>query len=327
MAGIWIFGEDYDKSLELLSIGKIIAQELNTIMIPFAFNRAMAHGYLKYGADEVMLLPTLPENYPFESYVSVIAEQAHQDDPDVILISGTKRGNEIAARVAARLNTGLCSGCIGLQVNDGKELLMKKMVYGGVGVQTLLCSSRPVMAAVAVGAFEPAKLAANKKKNIIKKVNNIPYSKITVVERVVKQSEEVAIRDAKVIVCVGRGVEKKEDIELARGLAHILGGALACSRPVAIDLKWMPEDMYVGISGIKIKPDLYIGIGVSGQSQHVCGICDSKVIVAINRDAEAPFFEAADYGVVGDLYEVVPALINEIKARNGLLKVSATTNN
>lgn len=189
------------------------------------------------------------------------------------------------------------------------------------------CTSRPAMATVAVGAFEPAKLVTNKKKNVIRKVNNIPYSEISIVERVVKQSEEVAIRDAKVIVCVGRGVKKKEDIELARELAQILGGALACSRPVAIDLKWMPEDMYVGISGIKIKPDLYIGIGVSGQSQHVCGICDSKVIVAINRDAEAPFFEAADYGIVGDLYEVIPALINEIKTRNGLLKVSATANN
>jgi electron transfer flavoprotein alpha subunit len=327
MAGIWIFGEDYQQSLELLNIGRSLAQELDTHVVSFALNRIMAQDYLDHGSDEVMLLPALPKNQPFEAYVSVLAEQARQDDPDLILITGTKRGNEIGARVAARLNTGLCTGCIGLQVNDNREILMKKMVYGGLGVQTVVCSSRPAMAAVASGVFEPAKLAVDKGSQIIRKANNIPYSQVRVVKRVIEQSDEVAIRDAKVVVCVGRGLEKQKDIELAQELARILGGTVACSRPVAIDLKWMPKNQYVGISGIQIKPDLYIGIGVSGQPQHVCGICDSKVIVAINRDADAPFFEAADYGIVGDLYDVVPALINEIKARSGLADVSATGNN
>jgi electron transfer flavoprotein alpha subunit len=126
--------------------------------------------------------------------------------------------------------------------------------------------------------------------------------------------QAVDITEAKIIVCVGRGVEKKEDVELARELAQVLGGEVACSRPVAEELRWLPEEVYLGISGKKVKPDLYVGVGVSGQIQHVTGIRDSKVIFAINKDENAPIFEAADYGIVGDLYQVVPKLIQELKS-------------
>ena len=122
------------------------------------------------------------------------------------------------------------------------------------------------------------------------------------------------ITEAKIVVCVGRGVEKKEDVELARELARVLGGEVGCSRPVAEELHWLPEEVYLGISGKKIKPDLYVGVGVSGQIQHVTGIRDTKVIFAINKDENAPIFDAADYGIVGDLYQVVPKLIQELKS-------------
>ena len=121
------------------------------------------------------------------------------------------------------------------------------------------------------------------------------------------------LAQAKIIVCVGRGVEKPEDIKLARELADVLGGEVGCSRPIAEELNWLPEEFYLGISGKKVKPELYIGLGVSGQIQHVTGIRDSKVIFAVNRDENAPIFEAADYGIVGDLYQVVPKLIEELK--------------
>jgi electron transfer flavoprotein alpha subunit len=114
------------------------------------------------------------------------------------------------------------------------------------------------------------------------------------------------------VVCVGRGVAKQEDLALVKELAKVLGGEVACSRPIAEEMHWLPEEVYLGISGKKVKPDLYVGIGVSGQIQHVTGIRDSKVIFAINRDENAPIFEAADYGIVGDLYQVVPKLIQEL---------------
>jgi electron transfer flavoprotein alpha subunit len=136
---------------------------------------------------------------------------------------------------------------------------------------------------------------------------------VTVVKRTAKVREAVDVTEAKIIVCVGRGVEKQEDVKLARDLAEVLEGVVGCSRPIAEELRWLPEDVYLGISGKKVKPDLYIGVGVSGQIQHVTGIRDSKVIFAINRDENAPIFEASDYGIVGDLYQVVPLLIEELK--------------
>ena len=129
-----------------------------------------------------------------------------------------------------------------------------------------------------------------------------------------RQRGSVNLAEAKIIVCVGRGVGKPEDIKLARDLAEVLNGEVGCSRPVAEELNWLPEELYLGISGKKVKPELYIGLGVSGQIQHVTGIRDSKVIFAVNQDENAPIFEAADYGIVGDLYQVVPKLIEELKS-------------
>ncbi|MGO9687308.1 MAG: electron transfer flavoprotein subunit alpha/FixB family protein, partial [Syntrophobacteraceae bacterium] len=144
-------------------------------------------------------------------------------------------------------------------------------------------------------------------------ISDMPSSAVTVISRTAKSREAVDITEAKIIVCIGRGLEKEADVKLARDLADVLGGEVGCSRPIAEELRWLPEDVYLGISGKKVKPDLYIGVGVSGQIQHVTGIRDSKIIVAINRDENAPIFEASDYGIVGDLYQVVPMLIEELK--------------
>jgi electron transfer flavoprotein alpha subunit len=135
--------------------------------------------------------------------------------------------------------------------------------------------------------------------------------------RSARQRQSVDITEAKIIVCAGRGIAKQEDMTLANELAEAVGGEVGCSRPVAEELHWLPEEVYLGISGKKVKPDLYIGVGVSGQVQHVTGIRDSKIILSINQDENAPIFEAADYGIVGNLYEVVPKLIQELKAALG----------
>ncbi|MGE5422109.1 MAG: electron transfer flavoprotein subunit alpha/FixB family protein, partial [Ignavibacteriales bacterium] len=121
------------------------------------------------------------------------------------------------------------------------------------------------------------------------------------------------VREAKVLVCVGRGIENESDLELARDLAAALGGEVACTRPLVEELHWLPEDTYIGLSGLQVKPDLYIGIGISGQIQHLTGIRESRVICAVNRDENAPIFKAADYGIVGDLYEVLPKLIKQVR--------------
>ncbi len=312
MAGILVFAENRDGTLELLSAGRHISEKLGTKVAAFAADPALAQEYIRYGADEVLVLPPLASDQPMEAYVPVLHEAAKEMDPDVFLIGATLRGKEIAARLAIRLNVGLCSGCTSFEA-DGSNLKMDRILYGGAAIQTVVCTARPQMATVPPRSFEPA-APEDGRQGEIRELKTAPQSAVKILSRTAKERESVDITEAKVIVCVGRGVQKAEDISLARELAAAAGGEVGCSRPIAEEMHWLPEEVYLGISGKKVKPDLYIGVGVSGQIQHITGIRDSKVIFAINKDENAPIFEAADYGIVGDLYKVVPMLIEELKA-------------
>jgi len=286
---------------------------MGTRLVSFALKKELAQEYVSHGADEVLVLQPAAQDQPLESYVPVLAQVARDEDPDVFLVGATQRGKEIGARLAAQLNTGLCSGCIGFELDKEKNLLqMERLLFGGLAVQKVVCTTRPQMATISPRVFDPASLAEGKEGKV-REISAAPSSAVTVVGRTAKSREAVDITEAKIVVCVGRGFEKKEDVKLARDLADVLGGEVGCSRPIAEELRWLPEDVYLGISGKKIKPDLYVGVGVSGQIQHVTGIRDSKVIFAINRDENAPIFEASDYGIVGDLYQIVPVLIEELK--------------
>lgn len=313
MAGIWVFAENREQTLELLSAGRSLAGELGEKLVAFALNKQMAEEYINHGSDEILLLPPLAQDQPLEAYVPIIAEAARREDPDVFLVGGTQRGREMAARVAARLNTGLCGGCTGFKLDREKKLLsMERMIFGGTAVQTVVCTTRPQMAVIPPRTFEQAQPLEGKQGEI-RELPPAPPAAVRVIGRTPTAQESVDLSEAKIIIAVGRGVEKKEDVSLAEELARVLGGEVGCSRPVAEELHWLPEERYMGISGKKVKPDLYIGLGVSGQIQHISGIRDSKIILGINRDENAPIFEAADYGIVGDLYEVVPRLIEALK--------------
>ncbi|MGA2937271.1 MAG: electron transfer flavoprotein subunit alpha/FixB family protein [Syntrophobacteraceae bacterium] len=313
MAGIWVFAEGRDQTLELLGAGRDIADKLSAKVAAFAVGGELARDYIDGGADIVFQLPELAKDQPLESFVPVIADIARELSPDVFLIGASCRGKEIGARLATRLDTGLCSSCIGLKLDAKGKLMMDRLVYGGAGVQTVVCTGSPQMATVPPRTFEPAQPQPGRSGEI-RELPSAPASPVQVIGRAPRQKGSVDITEAKIIVSVGRGFAKKEDIDLARQLAQVLGGEVGCSRPIAEELQWLPEEVYMGISGKKVKPDLYLGIGVSGQVQHITGIRDSKVIFAINRDENAPIFDAADYGIVGDLYSVVPMLIDELKA-------------
>ncbi len=313
MAGIMVFAETREHTLELLNAGMNLARDMGTRLVSFALNNEFAQEYVSHGADEVLVLEPLAQDQPLESYVPVLAQVVREEDPDVFLVGGTQRGKEIGARLAAQLNTGMCSGCIGFELDKEKKLLrMERLFFGGLAIQKMICTTRPQMASISPRVFDPAPLV-EAKEGKVREISAMPSSAVTVISRTARAREAVDITEAKIIIAVGRGFEKKEDVKLARDLADVLGGEVGCSRPIAEELRWLPEDVYMGISGKKVKPDLYIGVGVSGQIQHVTGIRDSKVIFAINRDENAPIFEAADYGIVGDLYQVVPILIEELK--------------
>ena len=191
-------------------------------------------------------------------------------------------------------------------------LVGERNEYAGK-VLTKLSSPFPCVAAIKVGAY-PA-FSGSGGEVFEKDVGEVTRSsKIVAVTR--KEAGTVNLRAAKLIVSAGRGVKKKEDLEMVGALAKALGGALGCSRPLASDLGWLPEECHIGLTGVNVKPELYLAVGISGQLQHVAGIKDSKVIAAINTDKEAPIFQAADYGVVGDLYQVVPAIQKVLSSRH-----------
>ena len=314
MAGIWIIAENRDQTLELLNIGHELAAKMGMRVAAFlSQDRERAQDYIHHGADEVFLLHPLANDQSPDVAIPIIVEEAKNRDPDCILLSATMRGKDMAARIAARLDTGLCSSCMALTFDkESKSLVMERLAYGGAAVQKVTCTTRPAMATIPPRTYEPA-VTLEAKQGQIRELPAPPPSEVKVLEKKMKERVAKGIAEARVIICAGRGIEKNEDLALVRQLADALGGEIACTRPIAEEYHWLAEELCIGLSGVQVKPDLYLGLGVSGQVQHLTGIRNAKVIAAVNKDENAPIFKAADFGIVGDLYDVVPKLIAEFK--------------
>jgi len=314
MAGVWIVSDNRGHALELLNIGRQLAAKMGTCVSALLYKeRKEIEDYINYGADEVMLLPSLSGEQSLESYVPVISEEARKGDPDLILFAATPRGKNMAALIAEELNAGLVSSCMAIDFNYGnKTLVMDRLAYGGAAVQKVTCSARPAMATIPPRTYETTMREMGRQGHVRELPPPSP-SPIKVIERKVKEREAKDLSEARVVVCVGRGMEKKEDLTVARELAEVLGGAIGCTRPIAEEFHWLSEELCIGLSGVQVKPDLYLGVGVSGQVQHLTGIRSTKVIAAVNKDENAPIFKAADFGIIGDIYDVMPKLISELK--------------
>src|SRR3990172_414227 len=195
---------------------------------------------------------------------------------------------------------------------EHEKLIVKRFVLGGRFIATQRFLRKPQIVTIPPRRFGK-RLDAARTGEIIKTIPKLAEPKTQVLETKDKTPKELRIEEADIIVSVGRGLRKKEDLVLIESLAKALGGVVGCSRSVAADLKWLPEEHWVGLSGHKVKPKLYIAIGISGQVQHIAGIRDAKTIIAINNDPNSPIFKACDYGIVGDLYDIVPALTNAIR--------------
>lgn len=303
MSQIWVISETQTTLLELVAHAQGIAQ--GESIVAWAFSTEAAQAASKQGADRVIELSGAKRA---EDYAPTVIERAQAEKPVAILCGSTKRAKEIAARLAAALDAGLINEAFNLKRN-GSTFQADRYIYGGLCVASELVEGGPFMAVMAAKTAEVlAEGAACPMETL-----TVSESQVQVIDLRANQATS-NLGEANVVVCVGRGVAKKEDIELARRLASKLGGELGCTRPVAEDLHWMPEENYIGISGQIVKPSVYIGIGVSGQIQHVSGIRDSKTIIAIEKNENAPIIEAADYALVGDLYQIVPALLNALGA-------------
>lgn len=313
-SGICVFSEAYDLTLEMLGRARELADKLQTELAAVQFeNNAQkkANDLIKYGADKVFLVdnPAL-ERFQTEPYLSVLHNLAVRYRPEILMVGSTRNGKPLAARLATRLDAGCVPDCIKLSVDEDRRLIGERITYGGNAVAKVAFKSKPQIVTVPARAFEKA-TPQERKGEVVEVDVKIELPKVEVIERKPLETSSERVEEAEVIVSCGRGLEKKDDITLLKELAEVLGGQVGCSRPLVEDRKWFSE--WIGLSGHKVKPKLYIASGVSGVIQHVAGIRDAKVIVAINKDPEAPIFEIADYGVVGNMYEVLPALKEALK--------------
>jgi electron transfer flavoprotein alpha subunit len=263
------------------------------------------------GEDKLVLNASTPLAASPDLAAEALASVAKESNPDVVLVGSSRNGKEIAARLAVKLGRPCVSDLFGLSVAEG-ALHGKRNVFAGK-LLAEVAEPLPCVATVKVGSY--ASLPASSSEAVEKETGD-HKSKIRAIETREKKRGTVDLKNAKLIVSAGRGVKKKEDLTLISDLAEQLGGAVGCSRPLSSDMGWLPEEHHIGLTGVSVHPDLYLAVGISGQLQHVAGIKDSKVIAAINSDKSAPIFEAADYGVVGDLYSVLPAMIKELRGRH-----------
>lgn len=328
--GVWVFGEQRNGKLnpviyELIGQGRKLADKLGEdlcVVLPGYQMSNQAEELILYGVDKVYLIDEEElEVYNDEYYTVVMTDIIEDFKPSIILLGATAIGRSLGPRVASRIKTGLTADCTGLDIDDEEKILLQtRPAFGGNIMATIVCKNhRPQMATVRPGVMK----AADKKQDQEGKVIEWEFEagKVelkTKVKEVVEEMEAgINIEEADIIVSGGRGVGSVEDFKIIRDLADALGGAVGASR-AAVDSGWISQDHQVGQTGTTVSPKVYIACGISGAVQHLVGMKSSDIIIAVNKDPEAPIFNYATYGLVGDLFDIVPLLVEQIKEGEGL---------
>jgi len=321
--GIWVFAEVKDGNIrkitfELLSQGRKMAGKLGEELVAVLLGSGIEKltGRLAEYADKVFWVdhPALAQ-YTTDAYASVLTNLLKEHTPSIFLCGATVIGKDLSPRLAARLQTGLATDCTGLSIGDDGVMVAKRPVYAGKAFIEVVCPvSRPQMASVRPNVLEMIPPDASKKGSIIKVDAQIDPSSLrtTVVEVVKSAAAKADLTEAEIIVSGGRGMKGAENFKILEELAEVLGATVGASR-AAVDSGWRDHNDQVGQTGKVVTPNLYIACGISGAIQHLAGMSSSKVIVAINKDPDAPIFQKADYGIVEDLFKVVPVLTEEFK--------------
>ena len=336
--GVYVFAQQVDNVLdgvafELLGKGKDLAKDLDTDVTAVLIGsnvKGLADQLAEYGADKVIVVddPELKE-YRTEPYAHALASVINEYKPEIMLVGATAIGRDLGPTVSARVKTGLTADCTVLEIGDfpvnpspdqkHNQLLMTRPAFGGNTIATIACpDNRPQMATVRPGVMQKIAKIEGAKANVIEfNPGFTPNNRYVEILNVVKAVKNTAnIMDAKILVSGGRGVGSKENFKLLEDLAEVLGATVSCSRAV-VENGWLPVDLQVGQTGKTVRPQIYFAIGISGAIQHTAGMEDSDLIIAINKDEDAPIFDVADYGLVGDLNKIVPALTAALKAEMG----------
>ncbi len=332
--GVYVFAQQVDGEIsgiafELLGKAKDLAKDLDTEVAAVLLGhniKGLADSLAEYGADKVIVVDDKElEVYKTEPYAHALASVINEYKPEIMLVGATAIGRDLGPRVSARVATGLTADCTVLEIGDftdvatkeviPKQLLMTRPAFGGNTIATIACPyNRPQMATVRPGVMQKISPIAGAKANVIEyNPGFTPDNKYVEILEVVKSvADTVDIQDAKILVSGGRGVGSEENFKMLQDLADVLGATVSCSRAV-VENGWMPQDRQVGQTGKTVRPNVYFAIGISGAIQHVAGMEESDVIVAINKDEDAPIFDVADYGLVGDLNKIVPQLTDMLK--------------
>ncbi|MHA2007335.1 MAG: FAD-binding protein [Promethearchaeota archaeon] len=322
--GIWIIAEHHNNDIHHVvfqligkarELAKILEVKISVIILGDGFSKELdVFGH--YGADEVIYIKSsVLKNYYSDLYSSILTDLINKYKPEIILIGATPTGRDFAPRVAKRLNAGLTADCTGLEIDTiSRNLLQTRPTFGGNLMATIKTpNSRPQMATVRPGIFQ-----VPDKSSKIAEITTIEHDlkekdSVTKILKVIsKKRNTVNLEDADIIVAGGRGVGSKENFKLIEELARVLDAELGGSR-VTVELNWLESERQIGQTGKTVSPKLYIACGISGAIQHLVGMQNSEIIVAINKDRNAPIFNIAHYGIIGDLNDIIPALIEEIK--------------
>ncbi|MNM49368.1 Acryloyl-CoA reductase electron transfer subunit beta [compost metagenome] len=323
--GVWVFAEQREGelqkvSLELLGEGRKIADKLGVKLTALLLGNNVSNlveELATHGADEVLVAEhELLTHYTTDGYTKVICDLANDRKPEILFIGATFVGRDLGPRVAARLTTGLTADCTSLDIDEnGKFLLATRPAFGGNLMATIACQDhRPQMATIRPGVFTKSDKVENNAEVIKVDVKLTQEDVRTKVIEIVKEKKDIIdISEANFIVSGGRGVGSKENFKLLEELAEALGGTVGGSR-AAIEKEWLDKNLQVGQTGKTVRPTIYIACGISGAIQHVAGMQDSDLIIAVNKDASAPIMKLADYAIVGDLTKVLPELTAQVKA-------------
>jgi len=327
--GLWVFAEQRDGtpaqvSLELLGKGRDLAEKLEVDVTAILIGHnvsEMAEELIFYGADRVIIADDpIVKDYRTETHTEIIVEQALKEKPEILLIGATCIGRDLAPRISARLNTGCTADCTELDIDKEMRLIVAtKPFFGRDLMADIICPlHRPQMVTVRPGVMELKTQDRKRRGEIVYIDVNCKEEdiKVKVLETIRAVSDSISLEEADKVIAAGMGVGNKEGLEIVKEFAKLLGAQVgATSLPV--DEGWVSEDKKIGQTGKTIRPKLYIGCGVSGAIQHSAGMINSELIIAINTNPKADIFNFADYGIVGDSNEIVPALIKELQAVKG----------
>ncbi|TKB49251.1 electron transfer flavoprotein subunit alpha [Ferrimonas sediminicola] len=309
LQNVWVFSDNASRLPELITGAKELGEQVSALVLG---NQQQVDHALALGAHKVYHLGEKPAERIVEDYADTLVQILKEaGERSLVLMAATRRGKALAAKLGNRLDAAVFNDACEIR-SEADAIIAKHMVYGGLALGEEKLSSNIALVTLASGTFEPASEGDAQGETLTLSYVE-PKAAIKCIERRAKEGEGVDLSRAKRVVGVGSGIASLENLKQAEALAGLLGAEMGCSRPIAETEKWMERERYIGVSGVMLKPDLYLAVGISGQIQHMVGVNGAQTIIAINKDKNAPIFQYADYGLIGDTTKVIPALVEALK--------------